>query len=213
MGPQVAEKLDLPQITYAETIESLHDGEVVVRRALALGTETVRCSVPCLLTVVGSANQPRPPSVRRMLANKLASTPLEYSDLLAKWPEFETKEALDRYLSERGQVITVWDGADVGVDYDRVGLAGSPTKVLLAVPSCRTCAAAFSMRGSVLSGSTIRWRFPLTFVLIFSRVCNVSSFISSREHSPKPRGAFSSKLQRPPAAPKPKHPRPGPPRP
>jgi electron transfer flavoprotein beta subunit len=130
VGPQVAEKLDLPQITYAETIESLHNGEVVVRRALALGTETVRCSVPCLLTVVGSANKPRPPSVRRMLANKLASTPLEYSDLLAKWPEFETKEALDRYLSERGQVITVWDGADVGVDYDRVGLSGSPTKVL-----------------------------------------------------------------------------------
>lgn len=130
VGPQVAEKLDLPQITYAEAIESLRDGEVVVRRALTLGTETVRCSVPCLLTVVGSANKPRPPSVRRMLANKLASTPLEYSDLLAKWPEFETEEALDRYLSERGQVITVWNGADVGVDYDRVGLSGSPTKVL-----------------------------------------------------------------------------------
>ncbi len=130
VGPQVAEKLDLPQITYAEAIESLHDEELVVRRALTLGTETIRCSLPCLLTVVGSANTPRPPSVRRMLANKLASTPLEYAELLAKWPEFETQEALDRYLAERGQVIAVWNGADVGVDYDRVGLSGSPTKVL-----------------------------------------------------------------------------------
>jgi electron transfer flavoprotein beta subunit len=33
-------------------------------------------------------------------------------------------------LAERGQKITVWSGADVGVDYERVGLSGSPTKVL-----------------------------------------------------------------------------------
>jgi electron transfer flavoprotein beta subunit len=130
VGPQVAEKLGLPQITYTEAIESLHDGELVARRALPLGVETVRCTLPCLLTVVGSANQPRPPSVRRMLSYKMAATPLEYSALLKKWPEFETEEALDRYLADRGQQITVWSGADVGTDYSRVGLSGSPTKVL-----------------------------------------------------------------------------------
>jgi electron transfer flavoprotein beta subunit len=130
VGPQVAEKLGLPQITYAEEIESLEDGELVARRALVLGTETVRCGLPCLLTVVGSENPPRPPSVRRMLANKLASTPLEYDDLLERWPEFGTREALERYLLERGQVITVWSAADVGADTSRVGLSGSPTKVL-----------------------------------------------------------------------------------
>jgi electron transfer flavoprotein beta subunit len=130
VGPQVAEKLGLPQITYAEAIDSLRDGEIVVTRALPLGTETVRCKLPCLLTVVGSANQPRPPSVRRLLAYKLAATPLEYAGLLAKWPEFETEEALDHYLAERGLKIVVWSAADVGADYDRVGLAGSPTQVL-----------------------------------------------------------------------------------
>lgn len=130
VGPQVAEKLGVPQITYTEAIESLGNGELVARRALALGTETVRCSLPCLLTVVGSANTPRPPSVRRMLANKLAATPMEYDDLLATWPEFGTRETLEAYLTERGQVITVWSAADVGADSDRVGLSGSPTKVL-----------------------------------------------------------------------------------
>ncbi len=130
VGPQVAEKLGLPQITYAESIESLRDGEIVVQRALPLGTETVKCTVPCLLTVVSSANQPRPPSARRMLAYKLAATPLEYPALLEKWPEFETEEVLERYLHERGQKITVWSAADVGADYSRVGLSGSPTKVL-----------------------------------------------------------------------------------
>jgi electron transfer flavoprotein beta subunit len=130
VGPQVAEKLGLPQITYAESIESLQDQEIAVRRALPLGTETVQCSLPCLLTIVGSANRPRPPSVRRMLANKQAATPLEYPDLLARWPEFETEEALEQYLVERGQTITVWSAADIGADQERVGLSGSPTKVL-----------------------------------------------------------------------------------
>jgi electron transfer flavoprotein beta subunit len=130
VGPQVAEKLDLPQITYAESIESLQDGEIVVRRALPLGVETVKSRLPCLLTVVGSANQPRPPSARRMMAYKLAAVPHEYSALLERWPEFEEEEALDRYLAERDQRITVWNAADVGADYGRVGLAGSPTKVL-----------------------------------------------------------------------------------
>ncbi len=47
-----------------------------------------------------------------------------------KWPEFASEDALDHYLAERGQKITVWSAADVGADYDRVGLSGSPTKVL-----------------------------------------------------------------------------------
>ena len=130
VGPQVAEKLNLPQITYAESIDSLQNGELVARRALPLGVETVKCTLPCLLTVVGSANDPRPPSVRRMLTYKLAATPLEYPALLEQWPEFETEEALDRYLADRGQQIIVWSGAEVGADYSRVGLSGSPTKVL-----------------------------------------------------------------------------------
>ncbi|MGD2206560.1 MAG: electron transfer flavoprotein subunit beta/FixA family protein [Anaerolineae bacterium] len=130
VGPQVAEKLGLPQITYAESIESLQDGQIVVVRALPLGAETVQCSLPCLLTVVGSANTPRPPSARRMMAHKMAATPFDYPALLEKWSEFETEESLACYLAERGLEITVWSAADVGADLDRVGLSGSPTKVL-----------------------------------------------------------------------------------
>ncbi len=130
VGPQVAEKLGLPQITYAEAIESLRDGQIVVTRALPLGTERVQCSLPCLITVVSSANQPRPPSARRMIAHKLAAAPFEISRLVERWPEFESAEVLDSYLAERGLKITVWDAADIGADVDRVGLAGSPTKVL-----------------------------------------------------------------------------------
>jgi len=129
VGPQVAEKLGLPQITYAESVVSLEGGEIVVERAFPLGKETVKCTLPCLLTVVGSANTPRPPSAHRMMAYKLAAIPHEYPALLEKWPEFETEEGLDRHLDERGLKITVWDGADIDVDYERVGLNASPTKV------------------------------------------------------------------------------------
>ncbi|MEE8391702.1 MAG: electron transfer flavoprotein subunit beta/FixA family protein [Anaerolineae bacterium] len=130
VGPQVAEKLGLPQVTYAESIQSLQDAEIIVRRAFPLGMETVKCTLPCLLTVVGSANQPRPPSARRMLAYKLAATTLEYPALLKRWPEFETEKALDRYLAEREQRIPVWTSADISADEEKLGLGGSPTKVL-----------------------------------------------------------------------------------
>ncbi len=130
VGPQTAEKLGIPQITYAEAILALEGDTITVRRAFPLGKETVTCTLPCLLTVVGSANVPRPPSARRMLAGKLAATPLEYAGLLQKWPEFGTEEALDAYLAARGYKITVWTAADIGADESLLGLAGSPTKVL-----------------------------------------------------------------------------------
>jgi len=130
VGPQVAEKLGLPQITYAESIQALRESEIVVQRAFPLGKETVKCTLPCLLTVVSSANRPRPPSARRMIACKLAATPLEYPALREKWPEFETTEALDRYLAEHEQKIPIWTAADIGADEEKLGLHGSPTKVL-----------------------------------------------------------------------------------
>jgi len=129
VGPQVAEKLGLPQITYAASILQLDGDQIVAQRALDSGTETVACSLPCLLTVVSSANQPRPASARRRMEYKLASTPLEYAARLKQWPEFETEAAFDAYLAAHGLKIPVWSAADVAAEDSRVGLAGSPTQV------------------------------------------------------------------------------------
>ncbi len=127
--PQTAEKLGIPQITYAETIVNLDGNEIVVERAFPLGKEMVKCALPCLLTVVGSANRPRPPSVRKMIENKLAATPLEYKTLLSQWQEFETEEKLDAYLAAHNLKITLWTADDLAVDANRLGLNGSPTQV------------------------------------------------------------------------------------
>lgn len=129
VGPQVAEKLGIPQITYAEAIVDARQDDVVVRRAFDLGTELVSCKLPCLLTVVGSANRPRPASARRRIEYKLAATPNEYPKLLKKWAEFSDEATLGEYLSQHKLNIDVWTAADLAVDEASLGLAGSPTRV------------------------------------------------------------------------------------
>jgi electron transfer flavoprotein beta subunit len=129
VGPQTAEKLGIPQITYAESIVELEASSIVASRALDHGTELVRCSLPCLLTVVSSANEPRPASVRRRIANKFASTSLERKTLLEKWPSFGTEAALDAFLEERGLCIPIWSAADIGAEEAKLGFSGSPTQV------------------------------------------------------------------------------------
>ena len=129
VGPQTAEKLGIPQITYAESVLEIADGRITVERALDSGSEVVRCLMPCLLTVVGSANTPRPPSVRRQMAQKLAATPGEHAALLERRPEFETEAALEAYLDAHDLRIPVWTADDIGATAETIGLAGSPTQV------------------------------------------------------------------------------------
>jgi electron transfer flavoprotein beta subunit len=129
VGPQTAEKLGIPQITYAESVLEIADGRITAERALDSGSEVVRCRMPCLLTVVGSANTPRPPSVRRQIAAKLAATSGEYVELQKRWPEFETQAALEEYVAARDLEIPVWTADDIGVAAEAIGLAGSPTQV------------------------------------------------------------------------------------
>jgi electron transfer flavoprotein beta subunit len=129
VGPQVAEKLGFPQVTYAEAIVDLKEGEIIVQRAFEQGAELVKCSLPCLLTVVASANRPRPASARKRIQYKLAAAPNETPALLKKYPEFGDLAALDGYLAEHNLNIPVWTAADMQVDETQLGLAGSPTQV------------------------------------------------------------------------------------
>ena len=66
VGPQVAEKLGLPQVTYAEEILDIKDSTLVIRRRLNCGTETVECPVPAVITVNASA--PESEAARRAAA-------------------------------------------------------------------------------------------------------------------------------------------------
>ena len=117
-GPQLAEKLGIPQYTYVEEIVELTPQQIVVRRNLERGYEVVRGPLPALLTVVGSANQCRPPAVKRLLKYKKARARSEL-----------TGEDSPDPLRERGLLIEELSAQDIGCDLSRVGGSGSATKV------------------------------------------------------------------------------------
>ena len=121
VAPQVAEKLHLPQVTYAEKIESVKDGKVTVVRRLENGVETVVSSLPAVVTVTGSADACRPRNAKRIQKFKYAVTP---SELKALDPEKAKMVESRPYL-----LLKEWSAADVNADPDQIGLKGSPTKV------------------------------------------------------------------------------------
>ena len=63
VGPQLAEKLGLPQVTYVKELW-VEDGEIVVKRALENGYEKLKLKTPCLLTAIKELNNPRTMTVR-----------------------------------------------------------------------------------------------------------------------------------------------------
>ena len=121
VGPQIAEKLGLPQVTYAEEIIDLKDGFVTVKRRLENGIETVKAPLPCVVTVNGSASECRPRNAMRLQKYKYAASTSEKANLS------EEKQAL---LEKRPYLnIAEWSAAFVEADPEQIGLTGSPTKV------------------------------------------------------------------------------------
>lgn len=126
VGPQVAEKLGLPQVTYAEEIMKIENSKITICRGIAGGVETVEAPMPLLITVNGSAAECRPRNAKLVQKYKRAlgvqekaeitkaGQPLPYEDDYKQYP----------YLN-----IEEWSVADVDADVVQCGLSGSPTKV------------------------------------------------------------------------------------
>jgi electron transfer flavoprotein beta subunit len=129
VGPQCAEKLGIPQITYLEELIDIDAGVIRVRRNIGHGWETVEARLPVLCTVVRSKAMPRPASAKRVMRYKYARTPSEIAESLpADSPKARLGTAVDA-LRARGLLIEQWDLDTIGADLQRCGLAGSPTKV------------------------------------------------------------------------------------
>jgi len=101
IGPQVAELLGLPQLTYVREIEKIDDKRIEVQRALEDGYERIASPLPALMTVIGGINKPRLPRV----------------------------DSLIDACGEKAK-IKVWDVADLGITVQEVGLIGSLTRVI-----------------------------------------------------------------------------------
>lgn len=120
VGPQVAEKLGIPQITYAEDIINLKDGEITVKRRIESGVETVKAKLPLVVTVNGSAPECRPRNAKALQKYKYAALPSEIEGDDAKKAFIESRPYL---------LIGEWNAASVDADLAQCGLSGSPTKV------------------------------------------------------------------------------------
>lgn len=102
VGPQIAEKLHMPQVTYAADIQK--DGDTItVKRMLEDGYMTIKVKTPCLLTCIKELNAPRYMSVSGIFET--------YSKPLATFDY----EALKN---------------DPLIDPTTIGLKGSPTNIL-----------------------------------------------------------------------------------
>jgi len=121
VGPQVAEKLNLPQVTYAEEILEVKNKSVNIKRRLERGVETVSAQLPVLITVHSSAPACRPRNAKLIMKFKHAKTVTELQDA--------SEDYLDLYQTRHYLKIEEWSTNDIDVDEAALGLSGSPTKV------------------------------------------------------------------------------------
>lgn len=99
VGPELAEVLGIPQITYVRKIEEIRADFARAERMTEWGYQVIETSLPALFTVVKEINIPRLPSLRGK-------------------------------LRARKTEIPAWNAKDMDIDLDRVGLKGSPTRVM-----------------------------------------------------------------------------------
>ncbi|MEI7424106.1 MAG: electron transfer flavoprotein subunit beta/FixA family protein [Prolixibacteraceae bacterium] len=121
VGPQVAEKLDLPQVTYVEEVLKVEESAITVRRRLDNGVETVKSPMPMLVTVNSSAPECRSRNVKMLMKYKHARTITEKQEA--------TEDYTHLYDNRPFLLIREMTVNDIKADAEQLGLTGSPTKV------------------------------------------------------------------------------------
>ena len=136
VGPQCAEKLGMPQITYVEQLLKLNSKIIVVKRNLGNGWQEVKAKLPVLLTVIDSANEPRVSCAKRMMKYKAAASTSEIeqqiraADPTASDEQVKTTaKAKCAQLKQKDLLIEQWDLDMLNADLQWCGRDGSPTKV------------------------------------------------------------------------------------
>lgn len=121
VGPQVAEKLGLPQVTYVEEIKAIEKGRIIAKRRLERGVETVSCPMPLVITVNSSAPDCRARNAKLLMKYKHAKTVTELQN--------SNEDYLHLYNDRPYLNIVEWTVGDIESNPEELGLSGSPTKV------------------------------------------------------------------------------------
>jgi len=121
VGPQVAEKLKMLQVTYVEEVEELKKDTITLKRRLDRGVETVKCKLPLVMTVNGTAPECRARNAKLLMTFKRAKTVTELQK--------ENEDYTTLYNDRPELNIPEWTVNDIESDASQLGLSGSPTKV------------------------------------------------------------------------------------
>lgn len=123
VGPQLAEKLGITQVTYIEELVELEGKTMVARRNIGNGWQEVKVDLPVLVTVIGESNEPRVAAAKRLMKYKKAQSRAEVEQ------QGGDVENTCKNLEEKGLLIKQWDLDFVKADLNWCGRDGSPTKV------------------------------------------------------------------------------------
>ena len=128
VGPQSAEKLEIPQVTYTEKIENVQKQKITIRRRIDGGHEILECPLPVLITVIKDAAVPRPFKARRVMAFKNARSLVELEKMVEGNSLLYLEDLKEEFTSKKLFIETLTMD-ELSVEAERCGLHGSPTKV------------------------------------------------------------------------------------
>lgn len=128
VGPQTAEKLNVPQITYAEEIVALKDKKVTIRKKTEGGYEILEAQLPVLVTVLKDAVEPRPFSAKHLMAKKKAKSLIDLEKINDGYSGITVEDLVEKYTAKNLFIKTLTMN-ELQLDESRLGLRGSPTKV------------------------------------------------------------------------------------
>ena len=128
VGPQTAEKLKIPQITYAEEVIDIKKEKITIKRKIDGGFEILESKFPLLITVIKDAASPRPFKAKRAMAYKNAKTLSELEQMTEANSLLYIDTLLDEYKAKKLYIPT-FTMDDLQIDEERCGISGSPTKV------------------------------------------------------------------------------------
>ncbi len=128
VGPQTAEKLQIPQVTYAEEILSVYNDRIRIKRKMDGGTEIVESTFPVMITVLKDAAEPRPCNARRVMQYKNARSKMDLEKMV-EGNSLLYMDTLEHEYRSRNLFMPTLTTDELDIDIERCGLKGSPTKV------------------------------------------------------------------------------------
>lgn len=121
VGPQIAEKLGINQISSVSSVINVHREFIEVERSTEYGIQSLQSPYPLLMTVCGEANEPRSPRADLLLG---------YRKMTFHKPGVPKSEReLPEKLHKMSSSFILWDAQELGLPRERCGLKGSPTQV------------------------------------------------------------------------------------